>query len=456
LLHCSSVSASRTKYTYDANGNITNDGLNSLVYNAENQIVTINSGANEYQYDGNGVRVKKCAPNCASPTSSTVYVFTGEKVLAEYDNGAAVNSPTREYIYAAAGALLARFDGSTLKYYQQDHLSNRLITDSSGSVLEQKGHFPFGEDWYQGGDKWKFTTYERDSESGGTVGNDYAMARYHASRSGRFLSPDPGGVGTHPEDPQTWNGYVYAGDDPILNADPSGLDYYVQIHIHSEYATNDFHVKDFYTLLMLVYGANSGPDRYFLTGDAESGLIYLNKMSTDQGPILVADYRYQRADGDNHWADTEMERQARLAGLMHFKGWDSGYTMKADPNFWTGLRTTCTEEGIKEGVKQALRGVIFADQIDAVAGAVMTGSLSPLKHFFTGDAAATAVDKTGHYVAADRAAQVAIKDAARSEGVSISANAVGRWGRRAGILGAAAGLALTVNDGRNAYNACKQ
>jgi hypothetical protein len=127
--------------------------------------------------------VKKCAPNCSSPASSTVYAFTGEKVLAEYDNGAAANSPTREYIYSAAGALLARFDGSTLKYYQQDYLSNQLITDSSGSALEQKGHLPFGEDWYQGGDKWKFTTYERDPESGGAVGNDYAMARYYISRA---------------------------------------------------------------------------------------------------------------------------------------------------------------------------------------------------------------------------------------------------------------------------------
>jgi len=50
------------------------------------------------------------------------------------------------------------------------------------------GHFPFGESWYNAsGDKLLFTSYERDSESG----NDYALARYHINRLGRFSSPAP-------------------------------------------------------------------------------------------------------------------------------------------------------------------------------------------------------------------------------------------------------------------------
>jgi len=50
------------------------------------------------------------------------------------------------------------------------------------------GHFPYGEPWYNAtNDKLLFTTYERDSDSS----NDYAMARYHINRFGRFSSPDP-------------------------------------------------------------------------------------------------------------------------------------------------------------------------------------------------------------------------------------------------------------------------
>ncbi len=204
-------------YTYDSNGNMTNDGANTLVYDAEDRVTSINSAANEYTYDGNGRRVKKCAPNCTSPTSRTVYIFSGSQVIAEYDNGAAVGSPTREYLYAG-GSLLARIDGSTTKYYHQDHLSNRLTADSSGTALEQKGHFPFGEEWYQGSDKLKFTTYERDSESG----NDYAMARYEVNRFGRFASPDP--IAGNILNPQRLNRYTYVLANPINSVDPAGLD----------------------------------------------------------------------------------------------------------------------------------------------------------------------------------------------------------------------------------------
>jgi RHS repeat-associated protein len=220
----SSVSVSTTTnrltgspYTYDSNGNLTNDGSNSLVYDAENRLTSINSAANEYIYDGNSLRVKKCTPNCTNPTSRTVYIFSGSKVIAEYDNGAAVGSPTREYLYAG-GSLLARIDGSTTKYYHRDHLSNRLTTDSSGTALEQKGHFPFGEDWYQGSDKLKFTTYERESESG----NDYAMARSYVNRLGRFSSADP--LAGNIFNPQRLDRYTYVLSDSINGSDPFGLD----------------------------------------------------------------------------------------------------------------------------------------------------------------------------------------------------------------------------------------
>lgn len=65
------------------------------------------------------------------------------------------------------------------------------------------------------------TGKERDSESG----NDYFGARYYASTMGRFMSPDPSGLlAQHPEDPQSWNMYVYARNNPLINIDPNGLD----------------------------------------------------------------------------------------------------------------------------------------------------------------------------------------------------------------------------------------
>jgi RHS repeat-associated protein len=209
---------SGSPYTYDASGNMTNDGYNTLVYDGENHTVSIGNGssAGTYVYDGHGHRVMKCVPNCTNPTNTTIYAFSGSKVIAEYDNGAAVGSPSREYIYAGA-VLVAKIESSATKYYHQDHISNRLVTDSSGNTVAQMGTFPYGESWYNASnDKLLFTTYERDSESG----NDYARARYNVSRLGRFSSPDL--VAGNASDPQSLNRYSYVRNMPVKLTDPFG------------------------------------------------------------------------------------------------------------------------------------------------------------------------------------------------------------------------------------------
>ena len=200
-------------YAYDASGNMTNDGLNTLAYDGENRVTsaTNSSTSGTYTYDGGGLRVQKVAG-----ATTTVYVFSGSKVIAEYDNGTAPTAPSREYVYSGA-ILLAKIDSTGTHYYHQDLVSNRLVTDSSGNVAEQLGHYPYGESWYNAtNDKLFFTTYERDSESG----NDYAQARYYVSRVARFSAVDP--IGGAIGDAQSNNGYAYTENDPVNLVDPSG------------------------------------------------------------------------------------------------------------------------------------------------------------------------------------------------------------------------------------------
>jgi RHS repeat-associated protein len=69
------------------------------------------------------------------------------------------------------------------------------------------------------------TGKERDAESG----NDYFGARYYGSSMGRFMSPDP--LMATPErllDPQEWNMYAYARNNPLSITDPTGLDIWLQ------------------------------------------------------------------------------------------------------------------------------------------------------------------------------------------------------------------------------------
>jgi RHS repeat-associated protein len=65
------------------------------------------------------------------------------------------------------------------------------------------------------------STYHHDNDAGTDL--DYAMARYYASRSGRFMTPDPGHVGANIGDPQSWNAYTYGANDPINHIDPNGM-----------------------------------------------------------------------------------------------------------------------------------------------------------------------------------------------------------------------------------------
>jgi RHS repeat-associated protein len=73
---------------------------------------------------------------------------------------------------------------------------------------------------YSAGDtnRWKYGMLQRDA----ATGLDHAGWRKYESFSGRWTSPDPlsGGIGN----PQSFNHYAYAGNDPVNFIDPSGLD----------------------------------------------------------------------------------------------------------------------------------------------------------------------------------------------------------------------------------------
>jgi RHS repeat-associated protein len=70
----------------------------------------------------------------------------------------------------------------------------------------------------------RYTGKERDNESG----NDYFLARYYNSNTGRFLSPDWDAKSSDPvpyaklDNPQSLNLYSYVGNNPMSRTDPTG------------------------------------------------------------------------------------------------------------------------------------------------------------------------------------------------------------------------------------------
>jgi RHS repeat-associated protein len=111
-------------------------------------------------------------------------------------------------------------------YYHTDAIGSvRMITDANGQVVERHDYLPFGEEYplsqqQPSVEKRLFGGKEHDQETG----FEYSGARYYASGTGRFTTVDPGHVGGDIFDPQSWNGYAYARNNPLAFIDPFGLD----------------------------------------------------------------------------------------------------------------------------------------------------------------------------------------------------------------------------------------
>jgi len=206
---------------YDAAGNQTNFVGVMLEYDAEGRNTSMNAGGDTitFYYDGEGRRVKK--------------VYGGV---------------TTYYIYNALGQLAVEYSTDTqtagTSYLFTDMLGSvRTITNSAGNVLECYDYLPFGQilstadngrnaagchpadpDNLAGtrADE-KFTGQKRDNETG----LDFFNARYFYAPLGRFMSPDPGNAGASTNDPQSWNAYAYARNNPLKYTDPEGKRYQV-------------------------------------------------------------------------------------------------------------------------------------------------------------------------------------------------------------------------------------
>jgi RHS repeat-associated protein len=178
--------------TYDAAGNlmaIPSSGA-SYAFNAENQLCNLASNCNspEYVYDGDGNRVEK--------TGTKIYWYAGSEALDETDaTGSVTNANFNEYIFFGGNRIARRDSSNDVYYYLVDHLdSSRVIAEvpsgqTTATLCYDADFEPYGgEHAYTNNcaQNYKFTGKERDTESG----LDNFGARYYASTTGRFISPD--------------------------------------------------------------------------------------------------------------------------------------------------------------------------------------------------------------------------------------------------------------------------
>ena len=195
-------------YSYDANGNLSRGAGRTITWDAENRPTRIVKGGvtTTFVYDGDGGRVKKRV--------STTTVYIGQLYVCK-------GTACARLIYAGAQrvAMVQVGSGST-SYFHADHLgSTSVLTNASGTAEEHNSYEPYGDLHTHTGtsdEVYKYTGQERDA----STDLYFYQARYYAQGLGRFVSPDS--IVQNPLDPQAFNRYAYARNNPVRYTDPTG------------------------------------------------------------------------------------------------------------------------------------------------------------------------------------------------------------------------------------------
>jgi RHS repeat-associated protein len=211
---------------YDNNGNLLNDTFHTYQWDAEGNIVAVDVGGSNYTdyltYDamGNMAEYKQTYPNNPAWLAQLVYGAQGP-AHAPLGKTIAGGGTTFE-LPLVGGAKMAAWSGSgTTAYGHADWLGSiRLNSTPSRTVISDVVFAPFAEVYNSPTTYW----YEFAGLSSRLASNvwDADVRSYHANQ-GRWISPDPGGLAAvDPTNPQSWNRYAYASNDPVDNIDPGG------------------------------------------------------------------------------------------------------------------------------------------------------------------------------------------------------------------------------------------
>ncbi|MGE3412174.1 MAG: RHS repeat-associated core domain-containing protein [Dehalococcoidia bacterium] len=227
-------------YTYDANGNRTSRNALTYTYNDADELTSVNGVS--YGYDDNGNQVSRDSDGfsfdhenrltqsvVSGTTSSSVYDGTGVR-RSHTVNGSTttyvwdvnaglpvvLQDGTRTYVYGLD--LISATDGSgNQAYFSYDAVGSVTdLTDGSGTVTDTYVYDVFGTITSHSGPStnyWLFTGEQIDQATGDT-GYYFLRARYYDPTLGRFISRDPLLFEQR---------YAYAGSNPLLLVDPSGM-----------------------------------------------------------------------------------------------------------------------------------------------------------------------------------------------------------------------------------------
>jgi RHS repeat-associated protein len=204
-------------WTYDTQGNLTGDGINTYVWDVRNRLMQVKQGATvtaSFEYDALNRRTKKIIG-----AASTEYLHDGLTPVQEKRVGDVtqlITGPGIDDYLSRITTTTGATPTTTTRNYLTDFLgSTTALADDAGAIKTTFGYEPYGEATVIGEvtpNSFQYTGRENDG-----TGLYYYRARYYSPKAKRFISEDPigqeGGI----------NNYVYVEGNPNFYIDPLGL-----------------------------------------------------------------------------------------------------------------------------------------------------------------------------------------------------------------------------------------
>jgi RHS repeat-associated protein len=215
-------------YTYDTDGNeisrTASAGTTTYTYDLAGRLRSSVIGATTttYSYDGDGNRVQASTGSAASKKTNYLWDVNGNlpQLALERDGN---NALLRRYLYG--GRRISMTTGGSTYYYHYDGIGSVVnVTSPIGAIEWTDSYAPFGSvrtetqnDNRAPNNFMKFTGEYLDP-----TGLYHLRARQYDPEIGRFLQVDPS-TSTQTSGDAYASDYIYAGDQPTVMVDPSGL-----------------------------------------------------------------------------------------------------------------------------------------------------------------------------------------------------------------------------------------
>jgi RHS repeat-associated protein len=206
--------ADAANYSWDKNGNLLSDGINTYTYNSANQLTGFDGQGlhASFAYDGLGDRLQQTIGGV--PINYAVDINSALPQV--------LQDGTDSYIYGVGN--LSQINGSNTDYFLTDALgSTRQLVNAADQLTLAENYDPFGNTIASMGSDssiFGFTGQQTDSSS-----LQYLRARYYNPATAEFITRDTWSGDSN--NPLSLNHWAYTDDNPVNRTDRSGRCWYI-------------------------------------------------------------------------------------------------------------------------------------------------------------------------------------------------------------------------------------